>query len=134
MIDNRDLKSTAGTPLSFFGFPSVAGISIQRTAVVFSSPIIITSQAMAGHLNKGVNVKNSKLLPLDEEQGLQINASDVTLLSVRIITGIHPRILFFLQRRTLFLIVLHFILLSLLLSLKDIFNYLLQKTFTLMVV
>lgn len=83
------MKSTAGTPLSFFGFPSVAGISIQRTAVVFSSPIIITSQATASHLNKGVNVKNSKLLPLDEEQGLQINASDVTLLSVSIFTGIH---------------------------------------------
>lgn len=82
IIDNRDLKSTAGTPLSLFGSSSVTGVTIQRTAVVFTLPLTISPPSIPNPLNKGMNMKNSKLLPLSEDQGLIINSPDITLLSV----------------------------------------------------
>ena len=87
-IDNRDLKSTAGTPLSLFGFTSVKGVTIQRTAVVFALPLTISAPSFPNPLNKGMNMKNSKLLPLSEDQGLLINSPEITLLSVVIFISI----------------------------------------------
>ena len=79
LVDNRDLKATAGTPLSNHNNTMVSGLTIQRTAVVFSNSIFIVPQITASHFSKGLTLKNSRLLPLIEEGDFHINSPEINI-------------------------------------------------------
>ena len=85
-VDNQDLKSTAGTPLNL---PpnAISGLTVQRTAVVFSKTISIREDEGGGVLNRGFTLRNSHLEPFDSGNGIEIHASDISILQNSVLSS-----------------------------------------------
>ena len=79
-VDNRDLKSMAGTPLVVPDF-LLSGITVQRTAIVFISSLTLCYENPSPHLNHGVNMRNGRMVPLIEDSKFIIESPDISLLS-----------------------------------------------------
>lgn len=85
-VDNQDLKSTAGTPL-FLPPNTISGLTVQRTAVLFSKMISVRNDECGGVLNHGFTLRNSHLEPFDAENGIEIHASDISILQNSVLSS-----------------------------------------------
>ena len=82
-LDNRDLKSTAGTPV-FFPDTSLAGLTVQRTAVLYTSELKLKFETPPGPLSRGISIRNGRLQPLNDELGLIIESPVISILQVSV--------------------------------------------------
>ena len=80
-MDNRDLKSTAGTPIVFPSTP-IAGLTVQRTAVLYTSRLLLKPETPSGPLSRGISIRNGRLQPLNDDLGLSIDSPVISILQV----------------------------------------------------
>ena len=80
-IDNRDQKSTAGTPV-FVPTGMLTSLTVQRTAVMFTSPLTLRTGTMVVPFSRGVSVRNGRLQALRDDSGLVIESPVISILQV----------------------------------------------------
>ena len=82
-VDNRNTKSPAGTPL-FLMDRNITGVTVQGTAVIFTSSLLLSNDVAIGHLNRGFNMKNGRMFTLSDEFSLEIASPVISILQVAV--------------------------------------------------
>lgn len=78
-LDNQDLKSTAGTPLNLPPY-TLSGLTVQRTAILFTTTINLCNKQGGGLLNRGLILRNSRLEPLGDNKEIEVNSPSINIL------------------------------------------------------